>query len=197
MAEFVAELRQLSEFCEFGATLEDMLRDRLVCGISSSSIQRRLLAEPELTLQKAQDLAQAIESADKNVRDLQGQRQPPATSTLHAVTRRQAPRWTRARTDSGKTVEIPCCRCGGKDLPRDCRFKTAVCHSCKKRGHLSRMCRAKGTQTAIAGRHSGEVKQQTHSLESEVTQPRNPGSDPEAFTLFPINSQRVTRLRLR
>ena len=65
MAAFIAELRQLSEFCEFGATPENMLRDRLVCGIASSAIQRRLLAELDLTLKKAQDLAQAIESADK------------------------------------------------------------------------------------------------------------------------------------
>ncbi len=65
VAAFVAELRQLSEFCEFGDSLEDMLRDRLVCGIASSSIQRRLLSETELTLVKALDLAQAIESADK------------------------------------------------------------------------------------------------------------------------------------
>ena len=48
VATFVAELRQLSEFCEFGASLKDMLRDRLVYGITSGSIQRRLLAEPEL-----------------------------------------------------------------------------------------------------------------------------------------------------
>ena len=65
VAAFIAELRQLSEFCEFGATPENMLRDRLVCGIASSAIQRRLLAELDLTLKKAQDLAQAIESADK------------------------------------------------------------------------------------------------------------------------------------
>ena len=49
-----------------------MLRNQLVCGIASSSIQRRLLAEPELTLQKAQNLAQALESADKNAKDLKG-----------------------------------------------------------------------------------------------------------------------------
>ncbi len=32
-AQFVSELRCLSQFCEFGDTLEDMLRDRLVCSI--------------------------------------------------------------------------------------------------------------------------------------------------------------------
>ena len=57
VAAFVAELRQLSEHCEFGTTLEDMIRDRLVCGVANSSIQRRLLAEQSLTLKQAHDLA--------------------------------------------------------------------------------------------------------------------------------------------
>lgn len=40
ISAFVAELRKLSEHCEFGDTLNDMLRDRLVCGISDQRIQR-------------------------------------------------------------------------------------------------------------------------------------------------------------
>ena len=108
MAAFIAELQQLLEFCELGATLEDMLRDRLVCGIASSAIQRRLLAEPDLTLKKAQDLAQAIESTDKNVKDLQGQCQPPVSTTVHAVTPRQGasnPKRLWAHMDAGKTPD--------------------------------------------------------------------------------------------
>ena len=33
MADFVAELRTLAEFCNYGETLNDMLRDRIVCGV--------------------------------------------------------------------------------------------------------------------------------------------------------------------
>ena len=33
VAAYVAELRHLSEHCEFGTTLSQMLRDRLVCGV--------------------------------------------------------------------------------------------------------------------------------------------------------------------
>ena len=33
ISEFVAELRRLSEHCRFEATLDEMLRDRLVCGL--------------------------------------------------------------------------------------------------------------------------------------------------------------------
>jgi len=50
VANFVAELRQLSEHCDFGIVLDDMLHDRLVCGISNDAIQHRLLGEtPPLT----------------------------------------------------------------------------------------------------------------------------------------------------
>ena len=172
VATFVAELRQLSEFCEFGASLEYRLRDRLVCGIASGSSQRRLLAEPELTLQKAQNLAQAIESADKNAKDLQGQRQPPMTAVNAMTCKRGPPRGTRARTDAEKLTETPCYRCGGKHSPRDCRFKDAVCHSCKKRGHLARVCRSKRTQGTAAGRYDdgGKQPQQRHALHGKLNE---------------------------
>ena len=39
VAEFVAGLKRFSEHCQFGTTLEDMLRDCLVCGINDDCIQ--------------------------------------------------------------------------------------------------------------------------------------------------------------
>ena len=49
IAMFLAELRHLTEHWEFGITIDEMLRDRLVCGVRDTRIQRRLLAEPKLT----------------------------------------------------------------------------------------------------------------------------------------------------
>ena len=40
IADYVAELRRLSTHCRFEAYLEQALRDRLVCGIRSETIQR-------------------------------------------------------------------------------------------------------------------------------------------------------------
>ena len=53
IAAYVAELRALAEFSNFGDTLETMLRDRIVCGINDDLIQRRLLSEPKLDYAKA------------------------------------------------------------------------------------------------------------------------------------------------
>lgn len=70
VANYVADLRRLSEHCGFGTTLDSMLRDRLVYGIADEAIQRRLLAEADLTFQKALDIAITAETARKNALDL-------------------------------------------------------------------------------------------------------------------------------
>ena len=71
LSEYLAQLRSMSEFCEFNDSLNDMIRDRFVCGISDSAIQKRLLAETNLTLENAISIALASESATRNVVDLQ------------------------------------------------------------------------------------------------------------------------------
>lgn len=67
VANFIAQLRSLAQHCNYGASLDNMLRDRLVCGINDDSIQKRLLAEPNLTYKRAVELARGLETADRNV----------------------------------------------------------------------------------------------------------------------------------
>ena len=69
--QYVAELRSLSVHCDFHDQLEEMMRDRFVCGVNDERIQRRLLAESRLDFKKALELATAMEIADKNTRDKQ------------------------------------------------------------------------------------------------------------------------------
>eukprot|EP00731_Ephydatia_muelleri_P013136 Em0007g446a len=132
VSQFCAELRRLSEYCEFGNTLNDMLRDRLVCGIRDIKLQRRLLAERGLTFAKAFELAQAAELAEKNAMDIQN-------STTASVCTVQPPD-SPAGMDN---VHDACFRCGGRHSAADCRFKSVECYNCGKLGHLSRVCRSK------------------------------------------------------
>ena len=68
---YVTELKHLSEHCDFGVTLEDMIRDRLVCGVRGPKIQQRLLAETELSFDRALKIASVMERAEKNVCDIE------------------------------------------------------------------------------------------------------------------------------
>ena len=50
---YMAQLRRLSQYCKYEDSLEEILRDRLVCGVNHEKTQQRLLSkDASLTLQK-------------------------------------------------------------------------------------------------------------------------------------------------
>jgi len=57
IAEYIAELRRL--YTEFSEYLNQALPNRMVCGLLSDSLQKRLLAEADLTLARALSFSQA------------------------------------------------------------------------------------------------------------------------------------------
>ena len=68
ISQFVVEPQKYAEYCDFQDKLDDALLDRLVCGLHSETIQKRLLAEKNLTLASAIEIAQGIYgSSDKAV----------------------------------------------------------------------------------------------------------------------------------
>ena len=79
----------MTEYCNYGDILETMLRDRLVSGINDKRILSRLLQKGDkLTITKAKKLAIALESAEKDVKDLQVDPpsvEVPVMSNVHAV----------------------------------------------------------------------------------------------------------------
>lgn len=50
---YVSTLRNKAKTCNFGALTDELIRDRLVCGIDNDSVRRVLLRESDLTLTKA------------------------------------------------------------------------------------------------------------------------------------------------
>ena len=129
IAEYVAELRRMAATCDFGDQLESALRDRLVCGLGNASAQRRLLAEPDLSLDKALKITQGMEAAEKNSKTL---KVSDSIGLVGKVAQIQP------------QIESPCYRCGRKGhVPNDCKFKDASCHYCGKKGHIAPACRNK------------------------------------------------------
>ena len=58
VSTFISEVKALARFCNFGNSLDAMIRDPLVCRINDEQIQEHLLSEGEtLTLTKAMMLA--------------------------------------------------------------------------------------------------------------------------------------------
>ncbi|XP_056098696.1 uncharacterized protein K02A2.6-like [Rhinichthys klamathensis goyatoka] len=200
--EYVAVLRELAQHCNYGDKLKEMLRDRLVCGIADDRMQRRLLAEPELTFEKALKVALAIETANRDVRDLQLKIVEGVGSNVsnqllvHNVESNPSHKW------QGKATPLTCYRCGGEHMARDCRFVNEKCHGCGKKGHLKRVCKSspladqwlKGEgrgKHKQSGRFRNDKNQLAHHISESV---ENVTSDEDVFTMYNLTEPKLTKI---
>ncbi|XP_039590611.1 uncharacterized protein K02A2.6-like [Polypterus senegalus] len=114
MSCFIAELRKLSVHCNFGEQLEQMLRDRIVCGVADPLLLRQLLAEPKLTFKIAEERALAAEMVNQNAQMLRTEKTLPANDVeeVHKMIQSNKAQNTRSsvlqESDGRK-----CFRCGG------------------------------------------------------------------------------------
>ena len=165
MADYVAALCAVGEHCEFGDSLNEMIRDRLVCGINNPRVQTWLLQEPgTLTYQKALETAQTMELASRNVQDLSKQ---PQYSVHHTKENHKGS----IKPVPPKSVE--CYRCGANHYATQCRFQGAECQKCGKKGHLAKVCR----------RDSHKKQDQSRQQKTKHTKPAN-----EAFNKYNAHS---------
>ena len=165
IAAFTAELRSLAKFCNFGDCLDDMLRDRLVCGVADVQIQKRLLAETKLSLQKATEIALGMEAAAKNVQTLQ-----PTTPKGNAQDESLLKVQTGFRKNFKKQIPKStqaCYRCGAAGhTAQACKHKSTKCHACGKLGHLQKVCRSKPKKDN--SQHQGVHTVETEALEYQL-----------------------------
>ncbi|XP_061164934.1 uncharacterized protein K02A2.6-like [Saccostrea echinata] len=158
---YIAELRNLATHCQFEAALSDTLRDRLVVGLRQETIQKRLLSEKDLDLEKAINLAVAMETAARDAAEVQGVK----SETVNKISTRPKPRQfnkkptvrnTNAQSHARPTIQKPSCyRCDGDHPASQCRHTNTVCSFCRKVGHIERACmkkkrdRNKGRNTSL------------------------------------------------
>ena len=179
---FVSELRSLAKNCNFGPSLDDMLRDRLVCGINDDNIQRRLLSEAELTLDSALRLALSHETAARNARELQSSAAEQGVG-VHKVDSSEA---------QSRGATASCYRCGKwTHSSAQCPFKEAKCYNCGKKGHTRNVCRSRPQKVAFAQRlkdpHIKLVEPERGAGASDPT------DDGEEYGLFQLKSEKQSR----
>ena len=190
VATFISQLRALAEYCNFGETLEPMLRDRLVCGIGDDATQKRLLAEPVLTYKKATELALSMERAVKNVRELKQSapsREREQDNQVHSIRPWKKDRCTRQQQQQRShhaqppSKPITCFRCGDPThLAPKCKIdRHTVCQTCGKTGHLSRVCMSTSRQQmkpggVQKGRYPHSVRRVQEDIDDDEDDDLNP-----------------------
>ena len=154
MAIFVVEVQSLAEYCNFGASLEAMFRDQVVCGINNTAIQRRLFTEVPLLLDKALKLVQEMETTAQNIKELQGGTALTLSKDIHKVTPQLKGKHARSALQSKEKSDHTCFRCGRAGHLASCVSSRMPSGSTAGRLVMCRLC--------AMGKRRGQPRKQGH-----------------------------------
>lgn len=158
IAEFVSEIKKMARYCDFGANLNENMRDQFVCGLLKEGMRHRLFLEDEkIDFEKAVSLAKAFEGAERNAlyTDMSGagggagngDRAPRDSITRRFSNNRSSLDGVNFMEESMHRLHagVSCSACGDhRHRWSECRFRDYVCDYCAKRGHLKRVCSGLG-----------------------------------------------------
>ena len=136
-------------------------------GVNDERLQRRLLAEPQLTFKKAMELSQTFESSMQDAKDLQYSSKVPRAGPVNTINEQKA----------------KCYRCGGQHNLYKCKYKDSVSHNCRKKGHLTKKCH----QCDKLGIHKLPYSKSTHHIGTESTDTDKEAED-GIYVMFTIPS---------
>ena len=156
---FVTGLRKLAEYFDFGASLNDHVRDMLISKCRPTTFRKRLLAETDVTLEKALETGRLMENADRQSHDIDASNGSSSKSgAAYPVSRlykskasdgtikRNYPARQSPSVNSQVKSRYRCGRPG--HLVNDCTVtKGKKCNNCQKVGHFAKMCKTKSQRS--------------------------------------------------
>ncbi|KOB66360.1 Uncharacterized protein OBRU01_21315, partial [Operophtera brumata] len=108
--QYAFELNKLETSCEFKDLRDDIIRDRLICGLREDGLKERLLRVSDLTLKKTLDICTVAEISRAQTRTVKTDQNE---ATIHAVEERDshecALHWVRrndSALDTGADVNV-------------------------------------------------------------------------------------------
>lgn len=163
---FVTELKLLVKDCGY-TNSDEMVRDRIVFATNSPRVREKLLSNgPELTLEKAIDIARSHELSQAQLKAMANECQ-----VHHKIVKPGARRGASNKPkDHQKNQERACSTCGGNhSYTTECPAKGKQCMKCKKFNHYARVCKTKPqTQNRVRYKNVHTVEEVDEDYDSEL-----------------------------
>ena len=133
-------LRELAKTCNFCSDqcTQKNIRDQIIKGLLDGDTVEDLLKEKDLTLEKTITTCHAQEAAKRQQAEISHDTADPAIQTI---------RRSRPTSAPPPPQSLPVCPgCGGgfhQGGRKQCPAYNLTCHTCKRIGHLAKVCRAR------------------------------------------------------
>ena len=137
--QYLNRLRKLASTCAYGALCDELIRDRLVIGIKSHEVRKRLLREKALTLNTALDIIRAAETTSDQMKKIDGE----IETSVHAVKNKGKKPDFKQRVETVKQ----CKYCGTNHNVRQCPAYGKKCSKCNMKSHFAKMCRRRDQES--------------------------------------------------
>ena len=111
--DYITSLRKMAQKCNFGTLSDDLIRDRIVCGILHNAVRRRLLEQLSLTLNQCIDKCRAAEATKAQMNGSVTSGSQDEINKLRRDLPSRKPKQPSQRFESGKEKIINCKCCGG------------------------------------------------------------------------------------
>ncbi|XP_039755212.1 uncharacterized protein K02A2.6-like [Pararge aegeria] len=155
--QYVTALKLLTKTCVFSLLEEELIRDRIVCGIRNTVVRDRLLRTDELTLEKAIKICQADEVSMDGTRQLETRAGSSSGASIDAVEARGrdrasgSRRWNAYSSGSRAARGAPAHRRGGHAAGRVETRAAAACKHCGQFCESRFQCFAAGVKCYLCG----------------------------------------------
>ena len=122
---FVTDLRNLVKSCGY-TNSDEMVRDRIVCGVNSQAIREKLLTEGDnLTMLTAIEISKTFETTKHHLNSMAT---PEAANNIDSL-----------RKPFNKQL-FKCKNCGRNHPKKQCPAFGSQCHACGKHNHWASVC---------------------------------------------------------
>ena len=118
-----------------------MLRDRIVLGVYSKNLRKRLLQERKLTLKKRIDICRSVEAATNQFKAV-FKTEAEDVNKVGYDNHRKSQQFNQSRKVERNLVSRCCKFCGGQHTfqKEQCPVWGHRCHNCGGRNHFSKKC---------------------------------------------------------
>ena len=189
--DYLTTLKGMIRTCEYGMMAEELLRDRLICGIKEDGFRKTLLQKRNLTFTMCTDICRMAEVATKQMKSIA----ETDTGMVQVVRRQDQDSQSKGYVKRQEQRQINCHYCGNRHLrgKDKCPAFGKECQLCGKWNHVASVCRSRTASKVHAVSTTVEEEElMTVDVNPECVATVSGGSPTKIYVKLIVQGKQVT-----